>query len=742
MQALPPAAAPSNAVPQPARRATPFRARRSCAQWLTRWCGWRGLCAMALLAILSACGGGGEDPVAGTTSATPSEVPNEIARGDITAATGGSLVVPTSAPSLPGTRVDFPPWAALEDLSVQIGFERDPPAPLRAEAQAARAIPVSGTIVLKAAGGGESSFNKLVTVTMPYDVAAAGGLPPAVLYWDDSRGRYRPAAVVKVDRANGTVSFATSHFSRYTAFVVGAIGATVPDVDTGFRVKTDSILHANFGTYAWDGLCAAFASFPTWYYTLGKAVGLYQFAQQGEPEQPNDDELTRSAMQLVYASIASNFTDAVLESRLALGLTDDLGMLMWQSMLLTGEPVHLLMYGWDGLEVVGHSVVAFAYDSVNARFRIYDSNFPKEETYYGWNTLTGFGRYSKDLSYLYRGGIVFDRVGYASDNTFGQASRFQAILEDWESGRLQSQLANLEITDGAGATRPLAFGADVVTTVPADGRQTVGGRFKRPRGHSEPVFLHVFFDGKPWSESGAVALDESGAFILDLPQPLDRDLQVILIASGSPRAPMSRLAAFGVFTVKVQDKAFLQNLGFETGDIQGWSAETRLLGSGAAFTPTKVEVVGIGTDPVATDLPTTASGKWALRVNDHGSGRHATTVWQRVTVPASGSPQIRLRWAAVLEDPRHSPDDQPYVEVVVRNVTRDVELHRQRFYTSDPTFSGWQDYLGGRWKAIPWQTVVVSGLGSYAGDELELRVEAADCALGAHGGTLYLDAAD
>ena len=157
MQALPPAAAPSTAAPQPVREVLPFGARRNRAPWPPRWYGWRDLFALALLAVLSACGGGGgssgsgEDPVAETTSATPSEVPNEVARGDIAAATGGSLVVPASAPSLPGARVDFPPWAALEDLSVQIGFERHPPAPLRAEAQAAQAIPVSRTIVLKAA---------------------------------------------------------------------------------------------------------------------------------------------------------------------------------------------------------------------------------------------------------------------------------------------------------------------------------------------------------------------------------------------------------------------------------------------------------------------------------------------------------------------------------------------------------------------------------------------------------------
>jgi hypothetical protein len=199
------------------------------------------------------------------------------------------------------------------------------------------------------------------------------------------------------------------------------------------------------------------------------------------------------------------------------------------------------------------------------------------------------------------------------------------------------------------------------------------------------------------------------------------------------------LTAFGKFTVQPQGKNFLVNFGFESGDVAGWSGQTSLLRDGTVSTPTKLTVVPAGFDPIATDLPTTAFGRYALRINDETPGYHRTFVAQRATVPGSGNPQLTFKWAAVLEDPTHDPNDQPYVEVSVRNITRGEDLYRKRYYTSDPSFPGWKDYLGGSWKAIPWQSVVLPGLAAYANEELELRIEGADCRLGGHGGYVYVD---
>ena len=93
----------------------------------------------------------------------------------------------------------------------------------------------------------------------------------------------------------------------------------------------------------------------------------------------------------------------------------------------------------------------------------------------------------------------------------------------------------------------------------------------------------------------------------------------------------------------------------------------------------------------------------------------------------------------MLEDPQHAPADQPYVEVTVTNTTKNLVLYRKRFYTNDPSYTGWKSYRSGDWKSIPWQPVDVP-VAAYIGDTIRIVVEAADCALGAHGGYAYLDA--
>lgn len=687
---------------------------------------WRPLSTLVVVAALAACGGGGD----GQQPAPQSEVPNEVIRGTLTATGGAVLAVPSNSGVLAGATVDIPAEASKGHIEVQIGYELDPPGPFRGEAIAAQATPVSKTIILKVANGGPSTFNRPVTVTIPYDVAAAGGLPPAVVYWDPVASRYRPVAVVGVDRSKGTVTFHTSHFSKYMAVVVKKLGAAMPDVDTGFRRGVDSILHSNFSYYGNGGVCAAFASMSTFYYGLGKPKGLYEFAQQGAVEQPLDDELTRNAMLMTYALLSSIWNGEVIENRFFLSATDA-GVLVAESMIITGDPVHLTLRGLD----VAHSVTVYGYDATLARFRVYDSNFPKDDVTFDWNLISGFGAYSKAAAYPL---TMFSRVGYATDNSFGAPDQFQKIIADWESGKLTSYFSNLQITDTNGSVRALTYGSEVTATIPFADSQFITGQFNRPVGSVKPVYLHVYHDGAKQGEAGSL-IDASGIFTLNFANRLDKKIEVMILVSEAERDTGTGLTAFGKFTVQPEGKNFLINFGFERGDITGWSGQTTLLNTGAESTPLKIAVVGVGFDPIATDLPTTVIGTHAARINDKTPNYHSTFIAQKAVVPASGNPQLNFKWAAVLQDPEHDPSDQPYVDVTVRNLTKGIDLYRKRYFTSDPSFTGWKDYQGGTWKAIPWQSVVLSGLASYAGDEIELRIEGADCALGGHGGYVYLD---
>lgn len=691
--------------------------------WKSGW--WRPLAALATALVLSACGddGGGE------AQALPSEVPNEVTRGSLDAdATSTTLITVPDGP-LKGATIELPVGAVIEDAEVQIGYEDGLPGALRQEAIDAGATQVSKVVVLKVAGGKDSTFNQPVSVTIPYDMAAAGDVPPAVFYWDEAAQRYQTTSVIAVDRVAGTVTFRTSHFSKFVALVLLKLGIE-PNVDTGFKLGTDSILHQNFGSYQYGGHCAAYASLSTYYFRNPGDKALYAFAQEGQDEQPADDEITRSALAMTYGVIAAKW--ASVAGSIVIPSATDTGRLMLQSMIVTGQPLHLVLHSNNATDG-GHSVTVYGYDATAKAFRIYDSNFPKNEVTFPWDLNNGFGTYSRAASYPAK---MFDYVGYASDDTFAAPAQFAKVVGDWKSGKLADYFKNLQITNPKDSTTTVLDAKAALTVeIPYEDGKSVEGQFLRPAGSSNPVYLHVYKDGVKQGDGQPIGAD--GKFAVLFPTKLESKVDVMLLVTEHPKSLTTGFTAFGKFTVRAEGKNFFVNFGFETGDLSGWTAQTTRLG--APFNPTKATVVGKGFDSIAPDLPLSVFGQYAVRVNDEDNDYHITLVSQRATVPTTGNPQLRFQWAAVLEDPQHSPEDQPYVDVVVRNVTKGSELYRRRFYTNDPSFTGWKDYQGGDWKAIPWQTVVVTGLASSAGDEIELSITGADCALGGHGGYVYLD---
>jgi hypothetical protein len=692
----------------------------------------RSFAALACFLVLTACGGDGEDaPVATATQVVASEVPNEQSRFDIRADATEPVVLKVSSelPGLKGTTMALPSGAVIEDAMVQVGYEDALPAQLSAEAQAAGTTQVSKVLVLKMAEGRDSTFNLPVVVTMPYDTTVADGLPPAVFVYDEQAQRYQAVSVIKVDREAGTVSFRTSHFSKFVAMVVLnlRIGA---ELQTDFVLGTDSILHQNFGSYQYGGHCAAFTSLSTYYFRHQGAKRLYAFAQEGGDEQPADDEITRSALAMTYGVIAAKW--ASVAGSIVVPDAADTGLLMLQSMIVTGQPLHLVMHSGNPTNG-GHAVTVYGYDADAQAFRVYDPNFPKTEVRFPWMLGKGFGVYSRAASYP---AAMFDHIGYATDDTYAAPAQLAQIVNQWKSGKLPDLFNNLRITNPKdNVTTVLDVKSELQVGLPYADGQTVQGQFMRPAGSTRPVFVHVYIDGVKQGDGALLPAD--GRFAISFPRKLENKADVMLLVTEHVKSLTTGFSGFGRFSVKPEGKNFFVNFGFETGDLTGWSAMTSR--EGVVFVPTKATVVGQGFDGIATDLPLSVFGGHAVRVNDEDNGYHVTYVQQRATVPSQGNPQLRFQWAAVLQDPQHDPAEQPYVEVVVRNVSKGSDLYRKRFYTNDPTFTGWKDYQDGNWKAIPWQAVVVTGLAASAGDEIELTVVGADCGLGGHGGYVYLD---
>ena len=218
-----------------------------------------------------------------------------------------------------------------------------------------------------------------------------------------------------------------------------------------------------------------------------------------------------------------------------------------------------------------------------------------------------------------------------------------------------------------------------------------------------------------------------------------------------------RLAlAASLAVVAVPALAIFQNGGFELGTFASWTLgggvnpglnpiAPPFTGANVVITPGSpgpASVVGSLSDPRAPDLVLPRVGTKTAKINDENSGALVTTLKQVDTVTnadidsSDGLPHIRFSFAPVLEDPGHSPHEQPYFYVVLKNTTTNAVLFEQFAYSGQP---GVTYKAAGSWKYLDFQTVDVSLPMSAIGQQIELTVIAADCSLGGHGGYVYVD---
>lgn len=241
-----------------------------------------------------------------------------------------------------------------------------------------------------------------------------------------------------------------------------------------------------------------------------------------------------------------------------------------------------------------------------------------------------------------------------------------------------------------------------------------------------------------------MATTPTQTFSLTIPKipNVNNSLQLIATNDANDSWGFRAYAGFKEYPLKVEGKSFLLNPSFETASFSpGWQHETHtwLSPTPGSFQPPKSTIVSGGPDPIDPSLLTANVGRFAARVNDSDPNYHISSVQQSAIVPNVERPEVRLYWAAVLEDPQHQPNEQPYVDVVVRDDTAGQTLHSRHFYSNDPSFSGWRSVQNGTWKSIPWQIIAITLPKTAVGHTVTVRVVAADCALGGHGGYAYLD---
>ena len=188
------------------------------------------------------------------------------------------------------------------------------------------------------------------------------------------------------------------------------------------------------------------------------------------------------------------------------------------------------------------------------------------------------------------------------------------------------------------------------------------------------------------------------------------------------------------------------NLDFETGAIAPWQCflgvccPISTVPSGA--TPNRHTITtGSGVDFYGGFPVVCPGGTYSLRLGNNINGAQSEKVRYNVHVPpVSKNFIIVYRFAVVLEDPKHSPSDQPRFEVnVFDSATGKSLLCGRVSYISSSTLPGFKlSSAPGTTYYHDWDSASVN-LSGYAGSTISMDFATGDCAQGGHFGYAYID---
>jgi uncharacterized repeat protein (TIGR01451 family) len=226
--------------------------------------------------------------------------------------------------------------------------------------------------------------------------------------------------------------------------------------------------------------------------------------------------------------------------------------------------------------------------------------------------------------------------------------------------------------------------------------------------------------------------------------------------------------------VRSTRQALWTNGGFESNNVgdqpTGWTITTNLDPGITVQTPQTLvglnlaaggvlesSVVGGAqnsqTDPDVTLVTYPKYGMRSLRLNYlspslDGTNRNVNSADQSMTIapgdidPVDGKVHVRFVILPVLQNPGHTPQQQPYYFVELTNVTKSNAILYQDFnYSAYPGVPWLMDPSDATILYTDWQLVdVAPGSAQLAiGDTVDLRIIASGCAAGGHWGRVYVD---
>ncbi|MBL8694776.1 MAG: hypothetical protein JNJ88_11830 [Planctomycetes bacterium] len=610
-----------------------------------------------------------------------------------------------------------------EAVQVRIRPELLPPGPIPSGA-------VQASRIARIIKNNAFDFLHPLSITLPYDPSVLQvGDEPTPFVWDPATSHYIPLAAQSIDKTANTITFSTVHFGYFVLLGVPGLGTAPSDADTGFRGPVDGFFHPNFGNYVLPGASSlGMASYASWYFAAKKvptSINLFDKYRQGDPGVFQDDTTARELIGRIFAASRN-----IWEKRVTLGdstMTDaQTGLQLLTALKLSTMPPLLRFSGLGGGGApFSQTVLVHDFDASAGEFHIYDPNFPGEIAALSWSLTSGFTTYTKAAAYP--GAIT--KYAIEACSSVLDSSRFEDYFTAADTNWTDSRLVTVNLTAPVPDASGVAF---IIDPDPVNVQGSCsGGLYPATR------FVYYINGGMKWVDTMDPASYSKSIPNGSFPNPSN---SLIMLWTDNPRNEWNAWAGFRSFTMKRPGQNFFVNLGFETGDFTGWSHETHTWynTTPGSFLPEKSAIVGAGFDPIASTLAFPYAGSQACRINNEDNSEHISTVSQSAVVPSVPNPQLQFYWAAILEDPSHSPWEQPYVDIVVSDDTAGVQLYQRHFYANDPLYSGWQPFFGGSWKAIPWQIAIVDVSGTQ-GHTLTIRVTAADCSLGGHGGYAYLD---
>jgi len=203
------------------------------------------------------------------------------------------------------------------------------------------------------------------------------------------------------------------------------------------------------------------------------------------------------------------------------------------------------------------------------------------------------------------------------------------------------------------------------------------------------------------------------------------------------------LACLSIFIHFSVAQTTCANSNFSMNNFTNWTGRT---GSCCPINIPNVGIVpgrhtimtGTGTDPnTGNNLPVVCPGyAFSARLGNSGTGAQAEGLSYTINVATDSSNALfYYNYAVVMEDPGHTPAQQPRFELQVRDAFGNIIPCTSYLISAAANIPGFQNNGSVRWK--PWESVGVD-LSPFIGQQVTIEMRTGDCSQSGHYGYAYI----